>query len=166
MFFKATYHTWKRIFSSSSVFWCTILTEVSFLMVPVFCDKIIAMLVVECDTGKRNHEIPLDIVQEKCTGRSFRSDGFFGFYGPKGALGSQKYVEEVSEVCQETLCSPLFYSLSNVPLVDQALLNLTTRWRFSAPDYCKILLISPWTKVLQLCMYKIYVVLMHIRYNR
>ena len=52
-------------------------------------------------------------------------------------------------ICQETLCSPLFHSLSNLPLVDSALLNLTTRWRSSTPDYCKILLISPWTKVLK-----------------
>ena len=50
-------------------------------------------------------------------------------------------------ICEETLCSPLFQSLSNLPLVDQALLNLATRWRFSTFDYCKILLISPWTKV-------------------
>ena len=50
-------------------------------------------------------------------------------------------------ISEEILCSPLFHSLSNLPLVDQALLNLTTRWRFSTPDYCKILLISPWTKV-------------------
>ena len=61
-------------------------------------------------------------------------------------------------ICEETLCSPLFQSLSNLPLVDQALLNLNTRWRSSSPDYCKILLISPWTKVLKVCMDKIYVI--------
>ena len=61
-------------------------------------------------------------------------------------------------ICEETLCSPLFQSLSNLPLVDQALLNLATRWRSSTPDYCKILLISPWTKVLKVCMDKIYVI--------
>ena len=27
--------------------------------------------------------------------------GFFGFFGPKGALGFQKHGEEVSEVCKE-----------------------------------------------------------------
>ena len=54
--------------------------------------------------------------------------------------------------------SPLFHSLSNLLLVDQALLNLNTRWRSSSPDYCKILLISPWTKVLKVCMDKIYVI--------
>ena len=53
--------------------------------------------------------------------------------------------------------SPLFHSLSNLLLVDQALLNLTTRWRSSTPDYCKILLIWPWTKVLKVSIVKIYV---------
>ena len=33
-------------------------------MVPVFCDQVVAMLVVESDTWKRNLEIPLDIFQE------------------------------------------------------------------------------------------------------
>ena len=61
-------------------------------------------------------------------------------------------------ICEETLCSPLFHSLSNLLLVDQALLNLNTRWRSSSPDYCKILLISPWTKVLKVCMDKIYII--------
>ena len=60
-------------------------------------------------------------------------------------------------ICEETLCSPLFQSLSNLPLVDQALLNLTTRWRSSTPDYCEILLIWPWTKVLKVSIVKIYV---------
>ena len=40
-------------------------------MVPVFCDQVGAKLVVEFDTGKRNLEVSLDIVQEKCTGRFF-----------------------------------------------------------------------------------------------
>ena len=71
MFFKATYHTWNRIFSSSSVLWCTVLTEVSFLMVPVFCDQVVAKLVVQSDTGKRNLEISLDIVRENCTERFY-----------------------------------------------------------------------------------------------
>ena len=47
-------------------------------MVPVFCDQVVAMLVDESDTGKGNLEIPLDIVQEKCTGR-FYIVGFEGF---------------------------------------------------------------------------------------
>ena len=34
-------------------------------MVPVFCDQVVTMLVVESDTGKRNLEIPLDIVRKK-----------------------------------------------------------------------------------------------------
>ena len=71
MFFKATYHTWNRIFSSSSVLWCIVLTEVSFLMVPVFCDQVVAKLVVQSDTGKRNLEISLDIVRENCTERFY-----------------------------------------------------------------------------------------------
>ena len=95
--------------------------------------------------------------------RGFLWWNFWGFW-------SQKYVG-VSKVCgrsfgslrrklaicEETLCSPLFQSLSNLPLVDQALLNLATRWRSSTPDYCKILLIWPWTKVLKVSIVKIYV---------
>ena len=61
-------------------------------------------------------------------------------------------------ICEETLCSPLFHSLSNLLLVARALLNPTTRWRFSTSNYCKILLISPWTKVLKVCMDKIYAI--------
>ena len=47
-------------------------------MVPVFCDQVVTMLVVESDTGKKNLEISLDIVREKCTGRFYiiGSDGF------------------------------------------------------------------------------------------
>ena len=54
------------------------LTKVSFLMVPVFCDQVVAMLVVKSDTGKRNLAISLDIVREKCTGRFYivGSEGF------------------------------------------------------------------------------------------
>ena len=69
-----------------------------------------------------------------------------------------KFARKKLAICEETLCSPLFHSLSNLLLVDQALLNLNTSWRFSSPNYCKILLISPWTKVLKVCMDKIYVV--------
>ena len=54
------------------------LIEVSILMVPVFCDQVVTMLVVESDTGKRNLEFSLDIVREKCTGRFYivGSEGF------------------------------------------------------------------------------------------
>ena len=38
-------------------------------MVPAFCAQVVAKLVVEPGTGKRNLEISLDIVQKKCTGR-------------------------------------------------------------------------------------------------
>ena len=61
-------------------------------------------------------------------------------------------------ISEEILCSPLSHTLSNPLLVDQALLNLTTRWRSSTPDICMILLISPWTKVVKVCMDKIYVI--------
>ena len=44
----------------------------------LFSDQVVTMLVVESDTGKRNLEIPLDIVQEKCTGR-FYIEGSEGF---------------------------------------------------------------------------------------
>ena len=43
-------------------------------MVPVFCDQVVAMLVVKSDTGKRNLAISLDIVREKCTGRFYIVD--------------------------------------------------------------------------------------------
>ena len=78
MFFKATYHTQKRVFSFPSVLWYRGPTEASFLMVPVFCDQVGAKLVVEFDTGKRNIEISLDIFREKCTGRFYivDSEGF------------------------------------------------------------------------------------------
>ena len=59
-------------------FYDTGLTEVSLLVVPVFCNQVVAKLDVESDTGKRNLEISLDIVREKCTGRFYivGSEGF------------------------------------------------------------------------------------------
>ena len=47
-------------------------------MVPTFCDQVVAELVVESDTGKRNLEISMDNVREKCTGRFYivGSEGF------------------------------------------------------------------------------------------
>ena len=38
-------------------------------MVPAFCDRVLAKQSVESFIGKRNLEISLDIVREKCTGR-------------------------------------------------------------------------------------------------
>ena len=38
-------------------------------MVPAFYDQVVAKLVVEPNTGKRNLEISLDIVREICTGQ-------------------------------------------------------------------------------------------------
>ena len=40
-------------------------------MVPALCDQVVAKLVVEPDTGKRNLEISLDIVREICTERFY-----------------------------------------------------------------------------------------------
>ena len=40
-------------------------------MVPAFCDEVLAKLVVEPDTGKRNLEISLDINREICTGQFY-----------------------------------------------------------------------------------------------
>ena len=37
-------------------------------MVLAFCDQVVAKLVVESSTEKRNLKISLDIVEEKCTG--------------------------------------------------------------------------------------------------
>ena len=60
-YFSKQHFTHESVFSSSSVLWYRGLT---FLMVPVFCDQVVAKLVVESDTGKRNLEISLDIVQK------------------------------------------------------------------------------------------------------
>ena len=43
-------------------------------MVPPFCDQVVAILVVEPDTRKRNLEMSLDIVREICTGRFYIVD--------------------------------------------------------------------------------------------
>ena len=40
-------------------------------MIPAFYDQVVAKLVVEPDTGKRNLEMSLDIVIEICTGRFY-----------------------------------------------------------------------------------------------
>ena len=40
-------------------------------MVPAFCDKVVAKQSVESFIVKRNLEISLDIVREKCTGRFY-----------------------------------------------------------------------------------------------
>ena len=42
--------------------------NVSFLVVSVFCDQVVAKQPVESFIGKRNLKISLDIAQEKCTG--------------------------------------------------------------------------------------------------
>ena len=81
--------------------------------------------------------------------------GFLGFFGPKGALGSQKHVEEVAEVSEEIwlllkkFCEP---ALSNLLPPARLFSNLATRWRPSTTDPCKTLLISTWTKVLKDCI--------------
>ena len=67
MFFKAVYHIWKSVFQ----FYDTGVWKVSFLIVPAFCDQVIAKLVVQYDVGKRNLKISLDIVREICTGRFY-----------------------------------------------------------------------------------------------
>ena len=43
-------------------------SEIPLLMVPAFCDQVVAKLVAEPDTGNRNPEISLDTVREICTG--------------------------------------------------------------------------------------------------
>ena len=83
--------------------------------------------------------------------------GLFGLVGPKGALGSQKHVEEVTEVSEEIwrflkkFCEP---TLSNLLPPAQLFSNPATRWRPSTTDSCNTLLISPLTKVLKVCEYK------------
>ena len=57
--------------------------------------------------------------------------------GPKGEIGSQQHVEEVSGVSEEIwrflkkFCEP---SLSNLLSVTQTFSNLATRWRCQTPD--------------------------------
>ena len=83
--------------------------------------------------------------------------GFLGLFGPKGALGSQKHVEEATEVSEEIwrflkkFCEP---TLSNLLPPAQLFSNPATRWRPSTTDSCNTLLISPLTKVLKVCKYK------------
>ena len=74
MSFKAVYHVWKSVFQ----FYDTGVWKVSFLMVPAFCDQVLAKLVVESCTGERNLKVSLDIVREKCTWRFYNvgSEGF------------------------------------------------------------------------------------------
>ena len=70
---------------------------------------------------------------------------FLDFFGSKGALGSQKYVEEVSEVSEEIwqfLKKVCETTLSNMLPLARAFSNLATRWRSSTADPCKTLLIS------------------------
>ena len=86
--------------------------------------------------------------------------GFLGLFGPKGALGSQKNVEEVAEVSEEIwrfLKKFREATLSNLLPPAQALFNPATRWRSSIPDPCKTLLISTWTRVLKDCISKMYI---------
>ena len=72
--------------------------------------------------------------------------------GPKGALGSKKHVEEVSEVCRgfwrfaEAITE---HTHSNLLPGTTLFSNSATRWRFSTPDSFKTLLVSTWTKVLE-----------------
>ena len=76
---------------------------------------------------------------------------------PKGAWGSQKHVEEVAEVSEEIcrflkkFCDP---TLSNLLPPAQLFSNPATRWRLSTTESCKNLLISIWTKVLNVCELK------------
>jgi len=48
------------------------------MMVPAFCDQVVAKLDEESCIGKRNLEVWLDFAQEKCTGRFYivGSEGF------------------------------------------------------------------------------------------
>ena len=77
--------------------------------------------------------------------------------GPKGALGSQKHVEEVTEVSEEIwrflkkFCEP---TLSNLLPPARLFSNPATRWRPSTTESCKTLLILTWTKVLKICKLK------------
>ena len=67
MFFKAVNRIWKSVLQ----FYDTGVREVSFLMVPEFCDQVVAKLDEESCIGKRDRKISLDIVREMCTGRFY-----------------------------------------------------------------------------------------------
>ena len=83
--------------------------------------------------------------------------GLLGPFGPKGALGSQKHVEEVSEVSEKIwrflkkICAASSFKSASC---NHIVLNPATRWRSSTPNSCKTLLVSTWTKVLEVCRYK------------
>ena len=64
--FSKHYITPESVFFSSMIQWSE---KISFLMVPAFCDQVVAKLVVESDIRKRNLKILLGIVREICTGR-------------------------------------------------------------------------------------------------
>ena len=51
-------------------------------MVPAFCDQVVAKFDEESCTGKRNLEISLDIVSEKCSVRFYivGSEGFHAMH--------------------------------------------------------------------------------------
>ena len=49
------------------------------MVVPAFCDQVVAKLDEESCIGKRNLEVWLDFAQEKCTGR-FYIEGSEGFH--------------------------------------------------------------------------------------
>ena len=76
--------------------------------------------------------------------------GFLGLFGPRGALGCQKNVEDVAEVSEEIwqflkkFCEP---TLSNLLPPARLFTNPATRWQPLTTDSCKTLLISSWTKV-------------------
>ena len=76
--------------------------------------------------------------------------GFLGLFGPKGALGSQKNVEEVAEVSEEIwrfLKKFREPTLSNLLPPARLFSNLATRWQPSTIDSCRKSLILTWTKV-------------------
>ena len=73
MFFKAAFHISKGVFQ---VYDTGVSDSFSLLMVSAVCDQDVVKQAVECCTGERNLEIPLDIVRETCTGRFYILDSF------------------------------------------------------------------------------------------
>ena len=76
--------------------------------------------------------------------------GFLGLFGPKGALGSQKNVEEVAEVSEEIwrfLKKFREPTLSNLLLLASLFSNPATRRQPSTTDSCKTLLILRFSQV-------------------
>ena len=72
--FSKQYIIFERVFFQ--VYDTRVSDSFSLLLVSAVCDQNVVKQAVECCTGERNLEIPLDIVREKCTWRFYILDSF------------------------------------------------------------------------------------------